>query len=182
MVKRGFLMLMLAIAAAACDDNNSPTAPADPNIVVFTAQLSAANEVPPIVDEEKDARGNVRITVNLTRDASNNITGATYSFVVNLNSFPTDSVWTLAHIHEGAAGVAGPVRVNTGLNTTGGPAPIPLTTGSISNQTFSNASAQPNLDPVAIVNSMIANPSGWYFNAHSTRHGGGVVRGQLVKQ
>ena len=46
MVKRGFLMLMLAIAAAACDDNNSPTAPADPNIVVFTAQLSAANEVP----------------------------------------------------------------------------------------------------------------------------------------
>jgi hypothetical protein len=58
----------------------------------------------------------------------------------------------------------------------------PLTTGSISNRTFSNASASAGLDPVAIVNSMIANPSGWYFNAHSTRHGGGVVRGQLVKQ
>jgi len=179
MVKRGLLILMLAVAAASCDDNNSPTAPADPNIVVFTAQLSAANEVPPIDDVEKDARGNVRITVNLTRDASNNITGATYNFVVNLNSFPTDSVWTLAHIHEGAAGVAGPVRVNTGLSPT---TAIPLTTGSISNQTFSNASASAGLDPVAIVNSMIANPSGWYFNAHSTRHGGGVVRGQLVKQ
>jgi hypothetical protein len=179
MVKRGLLILMLAVAAASCDDNNSPTAPADPNIVVFTAQLSAANEVPPIDDVEKDARGNVRITVNLTRDAGNNITGATYNFVVNLNSFPTDSVWTLAHIHEGAAGVAGPVRVNTGLSPT---TAIPLTTGSISNQTFSNASASAGLDPVAIVNSMIANPSGWYFNAHSTRHGGGVVRGQLVKQ
>jgi hypothetical protein len=135
--------------------------------------------VPPIDDVEKDARGNVRITVNLTRDASNNITGATYNFVVNLNSFPTDSVWTLAHIHEGAAGVAGPVRVNTGLSPA---TAIPLTTGTISNQTFSNASAQPGLDPVATINSMIANPSGWYFNAHTTRHGGGAVRGQLVKQ
>jgi hypothetical protein len=181
MVKRGFLMLALLLGAAACD-NDSPTAPADPNIVVFTAQLSAANEVPPIDDVEKDARGNVRITVNLTRDAANNITGATYNFVVNLNSFPTDSVWTLAHIHEGAAGVAGPVRVNTGLSTTGGPAPIPLTSGTISNQTFSNATANANLDPVATINSMIANPSGWYFNAHTTRHGGGAVRGQLVKQ
>jgi len=182
MVKRGFLMLMLAIAAAACDDNNSPTAPADPNIVVFTAQLSAANEVPPIGNEEANARGDVRITVNLTRDAANNITGATYNFVVNLNSFPGDSTWTLAHIHEGAAGVAGPVRVNTGLSTTGGPAPIPLPNGTISNQTFSNASANANLDPVAIINSMIANPSGWYFNAHTTRNPSGAVRGQLVKQ
>src|SRR5438045_6177909 len=92
MVKRGLLILMLAVAAASCDDNNSPTAPADPNIVVFTAQLSGANEVPPIDDVEKDARGNVRITVNLTRDASNNINGATYNFVVNLNSFTTVSL------------------------------------------------------------------------------------------
>jgi len=178
MVKRGFLMLALLLAAAACD-NDSPTAPADPNIVVFTAQLSAANEVPPITNEEKDARGNVRITVNLSRDAGNNITGAIYNFVVNLNSFPAGSTWTLAHIHEGAAGVPGGVRVNTGL--TPGTA-ITLTTGGISNQTFSNASAQPGLDPVAIINSMIANPSGWYFNAHTTLNGGGAVRGQLVKQ
>ena len=181
MVKRGFLMLVLAIAAAACD-KDSPTAPADPNLVVFTAQLSAANEVPPITGTEANARGDVRITVNLNRDASNNITGATYNFVVNLNSFPAGTTWTLAHIHEGASGVAGGVRVNTGLSTSGGPAPILLPNGTISNQTFSNATAQPNLDGVAIINSMIANPSGWYFNVHTTVNPTGAVRGQLVKQ
>ena len=44
MLKRGFLVLMLATGLAACDDD-TPTAPADPNLAVFTAQLSAQNEV-----------------------------------------------------------------------------------------------------------------------------------------
>ena len=114
MLKRGFLIALLAIVAVGCN-SDSPTAPADPNLVVFTAQLTPANEVPPVTNAEMNARGDVRITMNLTRDGANNITGATFNFVVNLNSFPAGSVWTLAHIHEGAPGVAGPVRVNTGL-------------------------------------------------------------------
>jgi hypothetical protein len=176
MVRRGFLMLALAIAAAACD-NDSPTAPADPNVVVFTAQLSAQNEVPPITNAESNARGDVKISVNLSRDASNNISGATYNFVVNLNSFPAGSTWTLAHIHEGAAGVAGGVRVNTGLTAA---TAIPLPNGNITGQTFNNATA--TTDALRIINEMIANPSGWYFNVHTTLNGGGAVRGQLVKQ
>jgi len=176
MVRRGFLMLVIAIAAAACD-KDSPTAPSDPNLVVFTAQLSAQNEVPPIQGAEAGARGDVRITVNLTRDASNNITGATYNFVVNLNSFPAGAVWQLAHIHEGSSAIAGPVRVNTGL----APATaITLANGAVSNQTFSNVTAA--TDAVRIINELIANPNGWYFNAHTLANGGGAVRGQLVKQ
>jgi hypothetical protein len=180
MLKRVLMVLMVAVGLAACD-NDSPTAPADPNLVVFTAQLSAANEVPPITNAEANARGDVRITMNLTRDASNNISGATYTFVVNLNSFPAGSTWTLAHIHEGAAGVAGGVRVNTGLTPA---TAIPLTNGAIANQTFSNIPLNPttNPDAVNIINNMIANPSGWYFNVHTTLNGGGAVRGQLVKQ
>jgi hypothetical protein len=180
MVKRGFLMLVLAIAAAACD-KDSPTAPADPNLVVFTAQLSAANEVPPITGTEAGARGDVRITVNLTRDTANNITGATYNFVVNLNGFPASgSTWTLAHIHEGGTGVAGPVRVNTGLT----PATGIAINSTVSNQTFSNSpfNTTVNTDAVRIINDMITNPAGWYFNAHTALNTGGVVRGQLVKQ
>ncbi|MBA2305271.1 MAG: hypothetical protein H0W08_21940 [Acidobacteria bacterium] len=74
--------------------------------------------MPPITNAESTARGDVRITLDLTRDAANNITGANTTFVVNLNNFPAGSTWTLAHIHEGPSGVAGGVRVNTGLTST----------------------------------------------------------------
>jgi hypothetical protein len=87
------LMVAAAVVVARCDD--SPTAPDDPNVVVMTAQLSAANEVPPVTNAEANARGDVRVTFNLTRDGSNNVTGATATFVVNLNCFPVGSSWTL---------------------------------------------------------------------------------------
>jgi hypothetical protein len=116
MLKRGVLVLMMAVSLAGCDDD-TPTEPADPNVVVFRAQLSAANEVPPITNAEQNARGDVLITMRVQRDGSNNITGATFDFTVNLNSFPANSTWTLAHIHEGAPGVPGGVRVDTGLTT-----------------------------------------------------------------
>jgi hypothetical protein len=179
MLKRGCVILFMTLALAGCDDD-SPTAPSDPNVVVFTAQLSAQNEVPPITNAEANARGDVRITFNLTRDASNNVTGGTATFVVNLNSFPAGSTWTLAHIHRGGAGVAGGVVVNTGLST--GTA-ITLTTGSISNQTFSDRPIETNGQPdPALINEIISNPAGFYFNAHTALNGTGAVRGQLVRQ
>ena len=180
MLKRGCWILMAALALAACDDD-SPTGPDDPNAVVFTAQLSAANEVPPVTGAEGNARGDVQITFNLTRDGSNNVTGGTATFVVNLNSFPAGSSWTLAHIHRGASGVAGGVVIDTGLtpNTA-----IPLTNGSISNRTFSDqpirtSDGQPN---VALINEIISNPAGFYFNVHTAANPTGAVRGQLVSQ
>jgi hypothetical protein len=180
MLRRGFVILLTAAALAGCDDD-SPLAPEDPNVVVFTAQLSAANEVPPITNAEANARGDVRITFNLTRDSSNNITAGTATFVVNLNTFPAGSTWTLAHIHLGPTGVAGGVVVNTGL--TPGTA-VSLTNGSISNHTFTdraivNSQGQPD---TALINAIINNPAGYYFNVHTALNGGGAVRGQLVMQ
>jgi hypothetical protein len=174
MLKRGFLVMTMALALAACDDD-SPTAPEDPNVVTFTAQLSAANEVPPITNAESTARGDARMVFNLTRDAANNITGATVNFTVNLNSFPTGSSWTLAHIHEGAAGVAGGVRINTGLTPA---TAIALTNGGVQNQQFTS---QPVTD-TTLINNIINNPAGYYFNAHSALNPSGAVRGQLVRQ
>ena len=171
MLKRGVMMLTLVAAVSGCDD--SPTAPDDPNVVVMTAQLSAANEVPPVTNAEANARGDVRITFNLTRDGSNNITAATATFVVNLNSFPAGSSWTLAHIHTGAAGVAGGAIVNTGLTPA---TAITLTNGAVSNHTFANITVAP-----ADMNNILANPAGFYFNAHTVLNPGGAVRGQLVR-
>jgi hypothetical protein len=174
MLKRGCLILLTTLALAGCDDDG-PTAPDDPNVVVFTAQLNAANEVPPITNAEANARGDVRITFNLTRDGSNNITGANVTFVVNLNSFPAGASWTLAHIHRGASGVAGGVVVNTGLSPANA---ITLASGSVSNQTFNPTQAI----TADLANEIINNPAGFYFNVHSALNPGGAVRGQLVKQ
>lgn len=182
MLKRGFLALMLATGLAACDDD-TPTSPADPNLAVFTAQLSAQNEVPPITNAELTARGDVRIEMRLTRDSGNNITGATTTFVVNLTGFPAGSSWTLAHIHEDPSGVAGPVRVNTGLSQA---TAIPLVNGGITGQRFENitvvdvAGGRPST-AIRTINELLNNPGGWYFNAHTVLNPGGAVRGQLVR-
>lgn len=177
---RLLLITLLSVGLSGCDDD-SPTAPADPNVIVFTAQLSAANEVPPVTNAESAARGDVTITFNVTRDGSNAITGGTATFVVNLNSFPAGSTWTLAHIHEGAAGVAGPVRVNTDLSAA---TAVTLTNGSVSGHRFENKNISTNNQPtdVALLNAIIANPAGYYFNAHTVLNPPGAVRGQLVRR
>jgi len=178
MLKRGFLVLMLATGLAACDDD-SPTAPADPNLAVFTAQLSALNEVggntPPATQTETTARGDVRIEFRLTRDSGNSLTGATVAFIVNLTGFPPEgSIWRAAHIHEGVSGVAGSVRVDTGLTPE---TAIPLVNGGITGHRFEN---RPVTD-LRVLNEILNNPSGWYFNAHTVRNTAGAVRGQLVR-
>jgi hypothetical protein len=177
MLKRGFLVLMLAASLAACDDD-SPTSPADPNLAIFTAQLSAQNEVgggtPAVTGAETNARGDVRIEMRLNRDAGNNITSATVTFIVNLTGFPAGAVWRLAHIHVGIAGVAGGVRVNTGLSQA---TEIPLNNGGVTGQRFENISVT-NLDDI---NGILNNPNGYYFNAHTIVNPQGAVRGQLVR-
>lgn len=178
MLKRGFLVLMLATGLAACDDD-SPTSPADPNLAVFTAQLSALNEVggntPPATQTELNARGDVRIEFRLTRDSGNALTGATVTFIVNLTGFPDGSTWMLAHIHEGLSGVAGPVRVNTNLSNA---TAIPLVNGGVTGQRFENL---PPVSDLRVLNEILNNPSGWYFNAHTVLNPSGAVRGQLVR-
>ena len=177
MVKRGFLVLMLAVGLAACKDD-SPTAPADPNLAVFTAQLSALNEVggntPASTNLETGARGDVRIEFRLTRDSGNNLTGATVTFIVNMTGFPAGSTWMLAHIHEGLSGVAGPVRVNTLLSAA---TAIPLVNGGVTGQRFENISVA----DLRVLNEILNNPSGWYFNAHTVLNPSGAIRGQLVR-
>jgi hypothetical protein len=173
MLKRGCLLLIAILALAGCDD--SPTEPSDPNVVIFNAQLSAANEVPPVTNAEANARGDARVIFNLTRDSSNAITGATVDFFVNLSNFPNGSTWTLAHIHRGAASVAGGVVINTGLTPANA---ITLTGGSVTNQAFTAIS----VTNAELINEILDNPAGFYFNAHTVLNGGGAVRGQLVRQ
>ena len=107
----------------------------------------------------------------VTRDAANNITAASVTFVVNLTGFPAGSSVNIAHIHEGAATCACPVVVNTSLAA----GEVTITNGVAS---FTKA----NITVLAeVAQRILTNPAGFYFNVHTTLNGGGVARGTLTR-
>jgi hypothetical protein len=172
MKRLSVLTLALALAAAGCSKSSSPTA-ASPTKPTFTADLRPANENPPIGNAENTGSGTATVTFDVTRDANNNITGGTATFVVTLQGFPAGTQINIAHIHQGAAGTNGSIVFNTTLTAAEGAV---LTNGSGS---FTKAAITPG-DP-AIFNAVLANPAGYYFNVHTTLNPGGVARGQLSR-
>ncbi len=166
------LALAVALFAAGCSGSSS-TSPSTtpPTKPTFTAELKPSNETPAIVGAEAAGSGTGTITFDLTKDGAGNITAASVTFVANLTGFPPGTPINIAHIHEGAAGVAGPVRIATTLSA----GQVVLTTGS-----GSFTSVQTAADP-ALAQAVINNPAGFYFNVHSTLNPAGVARGQLVK-
>jgi hypothetical protein len=177
-MKRYAQIACAALLVAACGGSKTQPTPgpvAPPNTIIFTAQLSAANEVPPITNAEANARGDVTITFNLTRDAAGAITAGTATFVYNVTNLPGVAPLNLSHIHNGASGIAAGVFISTGQSAANGIATG--ANGSVSNVTFSNVAIT-----AAQAQAVIDNPAGHYFNVHSQLNGGGVCRGQLVRQ
>src|SRR5436309_9982429 len=165
-------ILALAFVASACSSDSSPSSASSQPKPTFTADLKASNENPPISGAESTGAGNSTITFDLTRDSAGNITAVTATFVVNLSGFPPGTPIRIAHIHTGAAGVNGAIVVDTTLT--------PTENVTLANGSGSFTRTNPSADP-SIVQSIIANPSAFYFNAHSVLHPGGVVRGQLAR-
>ena len=114
---------------------------------VFVAQLSGANEVPA---GDPDGFGFARLTVD---DVTNEI-----CYQVNVAQIAPA---TAAHIHRGAAGVAGPVVV---------PLKAPWGDG------FAKGCVE---EDAGIIAEILADPSGFYVNIHTADYPGGAVRGQL---
>jgi hypothetical protein len=166
------LMAVLALAAG-CDDNSTPTQASNTGPIVFTAQMAASNEVPPVTGAESGGRGTTTITLNVPRDTSGNITGSgNVTFGIQLSGFPAGTTIIAAHIHPGAAGVNGGALVSTGLSA-GAPMILGDGTGNLSiTQSISQTDAQ----------NITAAPANFYFNVHTPANGGGAARGQLARQ
>jgi hypothetical protein len=162
---------VLAICGASCDDDNPNGPSTQPTTLVYTATILPANETPPITNAESTGRGDATITFHLTRDASGNITAATVDFLSTMTGFPAGVVGTAAHIHEAPAGVAGGIVISTGA--TPGSFTLPNGSGSL-------VANGVTVSPVDVVNRIIANPAGFYFNVHSQLNPTGFARGQLV--
>jgi CHRD domain-containing protein len=171
MRKLAFLpMLLLVFGAAGCEDD-PPTQPT-PNTPTFAMSLLSSNEVPPVTGVEASCAGTVQIRLNLTRDAAQVITAATVDFTGSITGCPADTNITAGHIHEAPAGQNAGFVINTGI-TSGS---VPLTNGAGSFTRDGIATTD-----LALVQRMLDNPAGFYFNLHSTRNGGGVIRAQLVR-
>lgn len=134
--------ILLAAAAIAC-------APADAAITKFQTEMTGAAEVPgPGAD-----KGMGEATLSFDSDKN--------QVCYMLHAMGTDTP-TMAHIHKGAAGVAGGVVV-------------PLTAPA---DGMSQGCAPVAADALADI---LAHPSDFYVNVHSAAFPKGAMRGQLSK-
>jgi hypothetical protein len=174
-MKRFVIVAALAALVSACgDDDNGPTGPSNTGPIVFTSQLSAANEVPPVTNAESTCRGTVTVTFNVPRDSNGAPTGGgTANFVSQLSDCPAGTVVRAAHIHPGPAGQNGSPLIDTGQTPANA---VTLGNGS--------GTLTYNERPVSLeqATNITNNPGGFYFNVHSNLNPGGFVRGQLVRQ
>ena len=173
MRRLALLALVLAFGIS-CDD--SPTSPSDPDVARFTAILLPANEVPPVTNADATASGTMQMTMTVTRDAANNITGATYDFDVHVTGFPANTTLTGAHIHASPAGVNSGVVV--GLPLTASDTAVPSGQGSI---TKTGVTANNPANAATVAQNIFNNPAGNYFNVHTSLNTPGAIRGQLVR-
>jgi hypothetical protein len=123
--------------------------------VFLAAQLSGDQEVPtpggPAVGD-RDGRAVALVKVK----------GNRVSFALEYKGIGAP---TLGHIHQGAAGTNGPVKVN--LFTTAMPDTIRAAAGAVT------------VDDAAVADAIRKDPAGFYVNLHSKEFPGGAVRGQL---
>jgi hypothetical protein len=115
------------------------------------AQLSGANEVPTAGDP--DGTGGSTVSIAVLSDTEAEVCwDLAYSGI---------DAPTAAHIHRGAAGVAGPVVVDFG-------AP-----GATSHAGCADVTA-------GLADEIVAGPAGFYVNVHNGAFPGGALRGQLA--
>src|SRR5260370_34193742 len=147
------------------------------DMVVLMGLMSPQNETPPV---NSNASGVATVVVLRTRDNAGNPLEAEALFNVQYTGFPPNTTFTGFHIHNGPAGVAGPVTLNTGIG--GGANSVaadPTGTGNV-NYPVPVTPADANfVAEVNTVNGLFDNPNAFYINLHTTVNAGGEIRSQM---
>lgn len=154
-------LILMALTVVAVASILNRRAQAD--VVTFTTQLLASNEVPPVTNADANANGSATVTLDTVAN--------TARFDFSLNNVAAPQI-ILAHIHEGPAGVNGPIRVDSLISPA---SPLTVVNGSVA---FSRSGLTV---PTDVRDRLLANPAGFYFNVHSSLNPGGVARGQLAR-
>ena len=148
------LVLGLTLLAAPASGSGSGSGSGPGKVTRLAATLKGANEVPGPGDP--DGRG--RAFVGLAGDRA--------CFALEWSGIGAP---TAAHIHEGRAGVAGPVVVlffQPGTNAASLPGTLSSVAGCV------------DVDP-ALARRIAARPRDWYVNIHTADFPAGAIRGQL---
>ena len=146
----------------------SVLSPVQAETVMANLLASPLAETPPITN--LNATGGFNITIEVTRDGAGNITAGKISFIAQF-AFPGSVEFTGFHIHEGATGIAGPVRFDTGITGT--------SSITVANGISFIARDAVTVDPV-VLGRLLANPAGFYVNLHTRANPGGALRAQFT--
>jgi hypothetical protein len=179
---RNLLLVVCAgLVIAACGDDDVP--PTATIMRRLTAMLSPANETPPVtgVNSSGESRITVRTERNLTTGALDTSSVLVETIVANIDSV------TAAHIHAGAAGVAGPIMVFltptyalVGGQRVARTPPTNATTlnGALSFVAITRTSA---FTAPFTYDSLLAriNAGTAYVNVHTRKNPAGEIRGQI---
>lgn len=142
--------LSLAVGITLTTGGIATAEPTHTETVFYAATLAGANEVP-AADPADQATAVVSVT------------GTTVCFAERWSHLTTP---TASHIHAGAAGAAGPVKI---------PFYAGMLPASISALTGCTTSDAATLDAIA------ADPSAFYVNIHTPQFPAGAARGQLTR-
>lgn len=145
------LLLLLALAGVACNDDAGTPAS-------FSGTLNASSGVPPTTST---ATG----TVALDFDGD-----STFRFQVDVTNLSSP---TSAHIHSGATGATGPVRVT--LWSSGGTTTTPMN-GQLVEGTFTSSDVQ-GITFDALLDELRNGTA--YADVHTTQFPDGEIRGQI---
>lgn len=142
--------------------------------MVFSVNMLPGNETPPITG--LNASAPARVVVNTLRGDDGTVSAAAVTFDVNYR-FPAAATFNGLHLHEGAAGVAGPVTVPTDLS---GAKPVISDSGVGDIMRLVILTDQPaDKAGLATINTLLSSPEKVYINIHTTVNPGGAVRAQL---
>ncbi len=140
--------------------------------IANSVEMNLASEVP--MPTTQFGIGTGTITINVRRNALGEVIGGAVTFTVNFD-FIGEVRFNGLHIHEEVAGVNGPVRINTGINNTTNLFIAPTGKGTI------NIPVEITATTLPAFRRLLANPTGFYINIHTTVFPGGVIRAQLTE-
>jgi hypothetical protein len=149
-------------------------APLPKTSLTFRPPMSPSQEAPPLT---VDAEGAAVIQVQVNRNDAGVITSGTVTFDVDYR-LPANSIISGLHIHNGAAGVSGPVVIGTDINGTTRSITSPTGRGNVFRVVDIDSS---NTTGLTALNGLFSDPTQYYVNIHTTTNASGIMRGQLSK-
>jgi hypothetical protein len=138
----------------------------------FQASLSPSAETPAPTSVSM-ASGSTLVRIHIRRSDTGDFMQAAVDFDTTLSVVQEQNLVNM-HIHRGAAGVGGPVVIDSVFGS-----PIPVEAGGTARIIRQFIVAADNEAGIATIEALLENPEGYYVNVHSSAHPPGVARGQL---